>query len=762
MMGLTAASLAGACSSKTGSNTSALPADVRAIVFLQRMPRSNQGNVFDYTSYVPGGRIAMLQPPSANGTLTVLFPPADHPEYASADVMGYDLSFDAQSIVFSAKLSDADSYQVFSMNLDGTNLKQLTEGGNDFVYPMYLPGGKIFFTSNRNVEDPAPQFRDEYERQTTAQVGTMNVDGTGMQLGPRNVSHRVAPTLLPNGRVLYTEWRHMGGTNDGHLREMNTDMTGMREAFGGEQGGLGGTNSYLKARYVQTTPYIPNPNPDQSLKPQLQDPTTPTNYQMVAVATSRDRTLQAGKLYLINMNGSERYSWFTDLTPLVPGTNAKSDVGRFYDAETVGDPNDRQFLVSWADGPVESEVLDLAMTTPNFGLYMLDGNTGNKFPIFDDLKYWDVLARPVKARPEPLASVSPVELSGLSTTVSSLDVYSSTAATIPSGSVVKVRLIEGFSAEEGPRTFGSTEFDGQSLYGEIPLRPDNSFAAAVPGNVPFHMQLIDKFGMSIVNESIWISGRAGEQRTCGGCHENRTATPELAPGQIRAAVQGAVNLDDPRANRLSTTAYQLTGGALSAAATDFTSPDRLRGIPWDKAIQPILDAKCASCHDGDATKPGNASYTVTDMTTGTAQTFVFDLRGQKLNVVVGERMTGDFTASYLSIMGLGEILGEDVVTITGTGDYHPEGFVQPADAEHSTLMAGWTPRGSSTPIAGLNPPVRYPTVDLTTRLDSMHGTHAAAVGGTELTADEYYLLILDIDMGGQFFFRENKEEATGY
>src|SRR5262249_42084900 len=128
----------------------------------------------------------------------------------------------------------------------------------------------------------------------------------------------------------------------------------------------------------------------------------------------------------------------------------------------------------------------------------------------------------------------------------------------------------------------------------------------------------------IVNESIWISGRAGEQRTCGGCHENRTATPELAPGQIRAAVQGAVNLDDPRANRLSTTAYQLTGGALSAAATDFASADRLRGIPWDKAIQPILDAKCASCHDGDATKAGNASYTVTDMTTGTAQTFVFD------------------------------------------------------------------------------------------------------------------------------------------
>ena len=38
------------------------------------------------------------------------------------------------------------------------------------------------------------------------------------------------------------------------------------------------------------------------------------------------------------------------------------------------------------------------------------------------------------------------------------------------------------------------------------------------------------------------------------------------------------------------------------------------------------------------------------------QTFTFDLRGQKVAVTIGERATGDFTASYLSLMGLGEIL----------------------------------------------------------------------------------------------------------
>jgi Hydrazine synthase alpha subunit middle domain len=752
LLALTAAGLGSACSSPS-TGQAALPAEVRSIVFLQRKPRTDAGNVFEYTSFVPGGRLVMLSPPAADGQLTDLTAlaakvhnatvtsPSDMISFDGADVMSYDLSFDAKSVVFSARTADSGSYQIFSMNLDGTNLKQLSEGGNDYVYPMYLPGSKIFFTSNRNVENDmtsgtfdadSQQFKDEYERATTAQVGTMNLDGSGLQFGARNVSHRVAPTLLADGHVLYTEWRHMGDVNDGHLRQMNGDMTGMREAFGGEQGGNGGTNSYLKARYVQT---IPRTDASGNVL-------TP-DVQLVAVATSRDRTLQSGKLFLIDLNGTEADSKFTDMTPLVPGDRVASSVGRYYDAEIVGDPNAKQFLTSWANGPVESEILDLAKSQANFGLYLFDGNTSQRYPIFDDPNYWDVLARPVLARPEPLATTSGFG-GNSSTTIASLNVYDSSVLTIQPGSVQKVRLIEGFSGEEGIDTFGSTEFDGQSLYSELPILADNSFAARVPGNVPFHMQLIDKFAMSVANESIWISGRAGEQRVCGGCHENRSETPQIAPGQIDGMLAGAVNLDVPRPQRITP--------FVAGSTTDYDfSYGNIRGVPWDKAIQPILDAKCVSCHDGDTTKPGNPSYTVTDMTTGTSQTFNFDLRGTKLNVTVGEKMTGAFTSSYLSIMGLGEILGDDVVTITG--DYAGEyGYVSPGSAKDSKI------------IQMLNPPQRFPAVDLTTRAFASGGVHPTDVGHPEweLTPDEYYRMILNIDMGGQFYFRENKDTASAY
>jgi hydrazine synthase alpha subunit-like protein len=735
----------GACSGDQqgpgGETGSILPEDVRAIAFISRAPRNSNGNVFDYDSYVPGGAIMKLEPPSPNGKLTNLTALAAQKanaagagaqvDFSQADIMSWDLSFDAQQIAFSARLTADDHYQLFTMNLDGSNLTQVTAGDHDYVFPTFVPGQKLLFTTNQSVEEGSPQFQDEYERATTSQVGTINLDGTNMVLGARNVSHRVAPSMLSDGRVIYTEWRHLGMVNDGHLRMMNADMTGMKEAFGSElqPDSQGQTNSYLRARYVDTYTTPDGKSADR----------------VVAIGTSRDRTLQAGKLLLISLAESEATSSAIDLTPTVPGgrTPSSDGVGRFYDAEPIGTPAGNTFLVSWADGPVESEVLEMAKLDANFGLYVFDAVTGVKHPLYDNPKTWEIQARAIKARREPPVTASPIQ--GESFVVGAINVYNSslddvmhslvppTATT--DGNAVKVRLIEGFSGEEGVRMFGSTEFDGASLYGEVDVQRDGSFQAKVPANVPVHMQVIDKFAISVANEDIWVSGRPGEQRTCGGCHENRSATMPVMPGQTMAQVLGPMNLDVPRAMRTS---------------TDY-SYGKVRGVPWDKAIQPMLTAKCVSCHDGDATKvdasgvPMNRQFTVMDITTGTMQTFTFDLRGDPLPVTVGEKMSGGYSASYISIFGLGEMLGEDNVMITPPmpGDFK-NGLA--ADAAHSPV------------IMKVNPIQQFPTPNPSVhRYDTKpHPT----TGNVPLTPGEYYLLGLSIDMGGQFFSRENKDEAV--
>jgi hypothetical protein len=713
------AGLTAGCTLSSDTASPGIPEDVRAVVFLQRVARNDGvGNVFDYTSFQPGGRLVKLEPPSADGKLTVL---TSDPMFANADIMAWDLSFDAKTIVLSARRQSDRTYQLFIMNVDGSNPKQITEGPDDYVYPIFVPGQRVMFMASKSVEAGSPQFQDEYERQRTAQVGTINMDGSNEQLGPRNVSHRVAPALLPDGNVLYTEWRHLGDINDGHLRVMNNDMSGMREAFGGEGPG-NVANSFLKARHVET----------------VKNASGRDTYRIVTIATSRDRTLQSGKLLLVDLGVAEKQAKVTDLTPQVPGSDTPSDsgIGRYYDAEVIGPPSERKFLVSWADGPVESELLATAKTNANFGLYLLDGAGGRRYPLYDDPNMWDVMARPLKARTDqPPVTASPGTPGEKSFVVGALNVYeSSVFDKLPRGSVEKVRLLEGFSSEEGfPDMFGLTEFDGQSRYGEVPVYADGSFSAKVPANVPLHMQLVDKFGMSVASEDIWLSGRPGEQRFCGGCHEDRSKNTLVSPGNTEAGIKGPVDLDTPRNTRLS---------------NDF-SYDKIRGVPWNLAIQPIFDAKCVSCHDGDATKPGNRSYMVTDATLGTTQTFTFDLRSQAVPLMVGERRQEyDFPASYVSLMGLEMEFGENDVTVTVAGGGAMPSYVRPGSAKESLL------------VKKLNPPQRWKTMDTAVRAFP-GATHPADVGGTELTPDEYYRIILNIDMGGQFFFRENKTGGGG-
>src|SRR5262249_53329136 len=158
-------------------------------------------------------------------------------------------------------------------------------------------------------------------------------------------SHRVAPTLLQDGRILMSEWRHLGETNEGDLTILNQDMTGVREGFGREGKGL--TNSYLRAKELSPG-------------------------QVVAIGTSRDRTYQAGKILLINLGGatvdtqSEARSSAIDLTPEVPGDREPSykGVGRYYDVTPLANKAN-QYLVTWADGPVETEILGMAKASPD-------------------------------------------------------------------------------------------------------------------------------------------------------------------------------------------------------------------------------------------------------------------------------------------------------------------------------------------------------------------------------------------------------------
>ena len=59
----------------------------------------------------------------------------------------------------------------------------------------------------------------------------------------------------------------------------------------------------------------------------------------------------------------------------------------------------------------------------------------------------------------------------------------------------------------------------------------------------------------------------------------------------------------------------------------------------------------------------------------------------------------------------------------------------------------------------LNPPQQFPTQDAGVRAFA-GSTHAAMAGFTDLTPDEYYLLVLSNEMGTNFYARENAPLAV--
>lgn len=718
-----ALSLALAGAAACGGDDTTGPLDrVDAVVFLQRTPRNDMGDIFQYRSYQPGGRLVKLSPPTADGKLEELCCAQAGAEFAAIDIQNYDLSFDAQAtpakgeILFAGKLAADQRYGLFILHLATGAVEQLpTDPNHDYLNPIFLPGDKIMFNTNKVVEPGAPQHRDEYERGETLQLGVMNRDGTSEVLGPRNLSHRLFPTLASSGRVVITQWDHLGDMNAGHLMFVNPDMTTLREAFGKESTGV--TNSYYKAHEISPG-------------------------RFVAIGSSRDRTVQSGTILDIRLgtattvNGevhadkdmSEATAEARILTPNVPlGREPSTNtIGRYYDAFPLDAADYPTLLVSWSDGTVESGTLAAAGKSAQFGLYVYDSKARARRPLYDDPDRWDVMPRPLAPRTAPpvIPASGRHQFDQNSTLIGAMDVYQSSVANPAPGSIYGVRVIEGFSTEEGiPRDFGLTEHEGAAVLGVAPVETDGSWAALIPANIPVHVQAIDKFGMAVVNEPVWFSGAPGESRFCGGCHESRTSSTVVQPGLTQAMGRGPTHLREatPRADRVS-------AGYTKAGTV---------GIPWDRALQPIFDAKCVSCHNGTP-GPANPSWTISDPMTGATFTWTFDLRGGPATYGVGDEMLSGYSASHLSIIGpsMRDLERADLVVV---GDLKT--YVEPGNAKGSELLKK------------LNPPQQFPTVDMASRAFA-GGAHARDLG-VELTPDEYYLLVMMADNGGQFYAREN-------
>jgi hypothetical protein len=694
------------------------------------------GQVMDYGRYNPGGRLEVLDLRSGDvRNLTAAYP--------DADISSVDVSYDATRVLFTMKTTANDSYHVYWASLEeGSNeIHQLTFGDYDDINAIWATGDRIVFVTNQ-AYTPMGTRADEYNHsRVVTQLGTITLDGgdADRKLCSQNLSHTVTLFSMSDGRVGFSRWEHLENVNDVKLFAMNPDCTQMT-ALGGQHG-----------------------KPGNSLV-QVTEGTAPNVFY--GVVTNREGTIQAGALFRYDARSAgdalrvdeEKDDGFEVVTPLIPTGDDPSPAGRFRSPAALPDG---RLLVSWAEGVVNDE-MEFQLTPPDYGIYVFDMNTreaGNA-PVVNYKGSWELYGRPVVARDEPailptrqdtVDGATPAIIGSIDVRQTSLYArhgervsgaqFDDTPMDQALGDAVKVRIIEGFSSEAAPDAtmFGLTMAEGAAILGEARVNEDGSWMAEIPPYVPVHLQPVDRFDLAIRSQTTWIQGMPGEGRVCGGCHEDRTkAVLPADQQQTIAAGNGPERFNLAIADRVE--------------------------YPWAEAagnvneIQSLLDAKCSSCHN-ETTNGSKAQEfyevamtdAVSGMTTETYQIPRLDLSSRPITVTY-DNETRAWPASYVSIFYPAALEMEmgDGAMVTGTV---PPRWAVPSDARHSRLIEvlNVTAEEDATEYAWALGEA-FPVDRNMGTISGVRWDHGAEVG---LTRDELKKLIRAIDMGGQYFARQN-------
>ncbi|MCP4593276.1 MAG: hypothetical protein GY842_21270, partial [bacterium] len=173
----------------------------------------------------------------------------------------YDLSFDAQRLVFSWKEKEGVGFRLYEVNIDGTDLRQLTFppadeqaridkywlrnmgswAGRPIAYrhhtddmdPCYLPDGGVAFISTRCEYGTLCDGPDYF---TTTVMYRIDGDGQNMVKLSNSALSESYPSVMADGRILYTRWEYVdkGAVSTKCLWAMYPDGTKSVELYGND------------------------------------------------------------------------------------------------------------------------------------------------------------------------------------------------------------------------------------------------------------------------------------------------------------------------------------------------------------------------------------------------------------------------------------------------------------------------------------------------------------------------------------------------
>jgi len=500
-------------------------------------------------NFAPDSALCLLTMKGSYGTVRTLL--ADK----GGVIRDPDVSYDGKRILFAWKKSRLkDDYHLYEMSVASGKITQITSGlGFADFDGKYLPNGEIVFNSTRCVQSVDCNFPE------VSNLYICRADGKHMRRVGFDQVHTSAPSVLEDGRVIYTRWDYndRGQVFTQPLFQMNADGTGQTEFYG--------NNSWFPTS-IQFARGIPGAR------------------KVVAILPGH-HTRRAGKLAIIDPARGRQEASGVQL--IAPVRETRPDrVDRYgQNGELFRHPfalSEKHFIVGYSPQGWRSK--------PGFGLYFFTADGRRELLAWDDSIPCGQPV-PLMRRKVPQRRASSVDYRKSSGVYAVQNVYAGPGLKgVPKGAAKKLRVIAlefralgiGKNSNRGPAgramvttpiSIDNGSWDVKRVLGDVPIEADGSACFEVPARTPVYFQIIDQRGCAIQTMRSWSTLQPGERYACIGGHEskNETTLPAVAGATI-AARKGPRKL------------------------IPFYGPPR--GFSFPKEIQPILDKHCIRCHDG--------------------------------------------------------------------------------------------------------------------------------------------------------------------
>ena len=472
-----------------------------------------------------------------------------------------DLSFDAKKIAFA--FSDCTPsgrqrrYHLWEINVDGTGLHPLTGGTNDPMQgkdgretvliedfdPCYLPDGGIVFVSTRCQtfgRCHAGRYNPSYL------LYRMNGDGSGIRQLSFGEANEWDPSVLPDGRIIYTRWDYINRHDTFYqsLWTTHPDGTGTAHFYGN---------------------YTINPCMTAEAR------AIPGTSKVVSTATAHHGYTSGSIIFIDPARGEDGPAPLTRITPEVAFPETETSKG------------DGAYNSPW---PLCEDLLLAAYTDESsntqrenaYRIVLID-SLGGREEIHRDPNMSTFSPIPLAPRPVPhrLASALPAcapdapghiliqnankgahPFDAKIHAVRVNEIIGQPTANVPHRGIVRQEIVK--------RTLGTAD-----------VAADGSAAFAVPSGRPIQLQVLDEHGMAVMTMRSFIYAQPGETLACVGCHEPRSQAP------VDLAQKSVANVQ---------TLKPLKG------------QDYAGGFSYPRSVQPVLNRHCVKCHGGDSPAAG--------------------------------------------------------------------------------------------------------------------------------------------------------------